>query len=244
MKLHMVSDLAKCRVVAVTLSNEAKKWFRSFKKMAMECWECSCSHLLFNVSLISALLPNLLNTFLVVLLSWLLPVRIFLGHPIVLFDSGRWERGTSALGSTPVLWVLTTIRFLPVHCEATTCCPLVASSRLMLVDTKPCGEHSSSLAGFSSRCTGWFHYGIGCCGACISRFCVMWLIMASTGIGSMFCSTLFSRLAYSFTSSMAKCHLLWVCSFAAADVSDTCWLVLAMFFLEVKLATFKKQYFC
>ena len=148
-------------------------------------------------------------------------------------------------------WVLTAIRFSPIRCEATVCCPLVASFCLMLTDTKPCGEGSLcwwvslfACDDLHSSCrTSWF-----CCGACISIFCAIWLIMASTRyiatrIASMFCLTLFSCLACSSTSSMAECHPLWACSFATTDVPNTYWCVLAMFFLEVKLKTYEKQYF-
>ena len=121
-----------------------------------------------------------------------------------------------------------------MSCEAATRYPLVTSFLLVPIDTKPCGEHSLRwwVAPFScedlrsSIYTGWFRCGIGCCGACISRFCAMWLIMVSTRsiaarIVSMFYSTLFNHLACSSTSLIAKYHPLWVCSFAAVDVLNT-----------------------
>ena len=38
MELHMVSDLAKCRVVVVTLTNGANKWFRSMTPGSITSW--------------------------------------------------------------------------------------------------------------------------------------------------------------------------------------------------------------
>ena len=39
MELHMVSDLAKCKVFIVTLSNGAKKWFRSLTPGSVTSWQ-------------------------------------------------------------------------------------------------------------------------------------------------------------------------------------------------------------
>ena len=39
MELHMVLDRAKCRVFAVTLSNEKKKWFRSMTPGSVTNWQ-------------------------------------------------------------------------------------------------------------------------------------------------------------------------------------------------------------
>ena len=39
MELRMVSDLAKCRVFVVTLSNGAKKWFRSMTLGSVTSWQ-------------------------------------------------------------------------------------------------------------------------------------------------------------------------------------------------------------
>ena len=73
---------------------------------AMECWEHSWSHLLFNMSLRSALLPNLLNTFpdSLLLLLWsvyALPVSLWLQQRLVcrsvrLQPSG-WHSSTESL---------------------------------------------------------------------------------------------------------------------------------------------------
>ena len=39
MEVHMVPDLAKCRVFVVTLSNGAKKWFRSMLSGSVTSWQ-------------------------------------------------------------------------------------------------------------------------------------------------------------------------------------------------------------
>ena len=39
MELHLVSVLAKCRVLAITLSNGAKKWFRSLTLGSVTSWQ-------------------------------------------------------------------------------------------------------------------------------------------------------------------------------------------------------------
>ena len=108
----------------------------------IECWECSCSYLLLRVSLISAPLPSLLNIFPVVLFPWLLLVRTTSERPLFLFDFDKWKNTAPALGSIPVCWDLTTIKFSPVCYEAAICCPLVASFLLVLTDVKTCRDHS------------------------------------------------------------------------------------------------------
>ena len=39
MELHMVSDMAKCKVFAVTLSNGVKKWLRSLTTRSVTSWQ-------------------------------------------------------------------------------------------------------------------------------------------------------------------------------------------------------------
>ena len=96
--------------------------------LAVESCEHYCS-LLYSRSLISAPLPNLLNTFPKVLLpGLLLPVCTTSECSLFLWDSSIWERATPALGSTPVRWDLTTIRFTLVYREVVIRCPLPHSS--------------------------------------------------------------------------------------------------------------------
>lgn len=201
-------------------------------------------------------LSSQVNTFLDMPIAWSSPVCVLLERPLVLIESGKWERTT--LRSTLVRWVLTTLRFspvrcvlkalefLPVHWEAASCCPLVASFLLVFADMELYGECCCRwwVSPFacddfrSSHRDSWLCCGIGYCGACSSRFFAMWFIMASTvsiatHLVSMFCSTLFIHLACSSTLSMTECRPLWVCSLSREDVRDT-WCVLAIT-LEVKL---------
>ena len=133
---------------------------------AVECWERSWSCLLFSVSLRSAPLPNLLNTFLDSLLPSLWPVHALLVCPLVPTKVGMWEHATLALRLTPVRWVPIAIGFSPVycilvalkfsfvcyilgtlgfsriHCEGGARYPLVGSFLFVPVDAEPCGECS------------------------------------------------------------------------------------------------------
>ena len=87
---------------------------------AADCWDRSWSRLLLSVSLRSALRPNLLKTFLeLLLLPWLrrvIPVLAF--TPL---EVNVWERLTSISGFTPVCWVLTAIGFPPISYVCSTC---------------------------------------------------------------------------------------------------------------------------
>ena len=86
--------------------------------------------------------------------------------PLVPTEVGVWERVISALGSTPVCWISTVIRyslvryvlaalgfspirclaialgFSPIRCKGRARYPLVASFLFVLVDVEPCGECS------------------------------------------------------------------------------------------------------
>ena len=39
MELHLVSELRKCRVFVITLTGDAKKWFRSFLAGLVSSWQ-------------------------------------------------------------------------------------------------------------------------------------------------------------------------------------------------------------
>ena len=203
-------------------------------------------------------LPNLLNTFPIVLLpNWLLFVRTTLERPLFLFDSGKWERAAPTLKSTPIHWDLIAIKFSPVRCEAAICCPLVASFLLVFADTKPCGDHSlrwwvplCTYEDLCSSCRTCCPYCccIGCCRGWICRLCAMCIIMASTRsiaahIVLTFCSTLDNCLTCFSTSSMAECCPLWVCLLIAVETLEACWHILAIFLLKVKLEALLKLCF-
>ena len=62
---------------------------------AVECWECSCSCLLFKVSLLYAPLPSLLNTFSNELFTSSLSVHTLSVSLLVSTKTGLWECATS-----------------------------------------------------------------------------------------------------------------------------------------------------
>ena len=82
---------------------------------AAVCWDRSWSCLLLSVSLRSAPRPNLQKMFPELLLtSWL--GWVLLALVFTLLEVKVWELVTSVFRFTPVCWVLTSIRFPPIHC--------------------------------------------------------------------------------------------------------------------------------
>ena len=176
--------------------------------------------------------------------------------PLFLFDFSEWECVALALESTPIRWDITAIKFSLVCYDVATHCPLIASFLLVLTDTKPHRDRSLRwwVSPFTYEDLRFSHRSccfccIGCWMGCACRLCVMCIIMASirsiaAHIVSILGSTLDNCRACSSTSSTADCRPLWVCLLTAAEAPETCWCVLAIFLMRVKIGNFSKLCFC
>ena len=109
-----------------------------------ECYGHSCFILLLRVSFISAPFPSLLNTFpKAFFLFWLCsPAHITYECPLFFWDSWTREYAAQTLESTPTRWDLTTIKFIPIHCEPATWRPFITSFLLELAIMETWGERS------------------------------------------------------------------------------------------------------